>query len=391
LIPVLLKDVAGLVPGAFQGRGRGNKFLNDLTDADVLIHVVDGSGQADSEGNIVGIEGDGLSVKGATHPLHDLAWIRDELIEWVYSNVLYKWDAIRAKGQQRLAKMFSGYGQSQAVTMDVLSAVERHMEAVEGRDCALSNLHDWDEADLHRLVSAFLGVRFPMALAINKYDVSTSPQLVKDILDALPIHGAHAGVPMCAKREMQFVRSTICKATKKNESSSKDEEAGKPPKDTWQCLHEAMALKPPVLVFPVIDFVSYAPLPGLNRYATEDSSLPSAGMVACIQQSRGSAPSLWNDSQKIYVAPSRKYAANEATTMTGALRDVLVMKPGSTIDDCYHTLKRLGAVAGEFVRAEATSDLGVPPKPVPKHHVISKNVRIVKIMTKKKSAWQKAP
>lgn len=25
LLPVLLKDVAGLVPGAYQGRGRGNK------------------------------------------------------------------------------------------------------------------------------------------------------------------------------------------------------------------------------------------------------------------------------------------------------------------------------------------------------------------------------
>ena len=44
MIPVLLKDVAGLVPGAYQGRGRGNKFLNDLTDADVLVHVLDTSG-----------------------------------------------------------------------------------------------------------------------------------------------------------------------------------------------------------------------------------------------------------------------------------------------------------------------------------------------------------
>lgn len=34
-----LQDVAGLVPGAYTGRGRGNAFLNDLLDADVLIHV----------------------------------------------------------------------------------------------------------------------------------------------------------------------------------------------------------------------------------------------------------------------------------------------------------------------------------------------------------------
>eukprot|EP00955_Chlamydomonas_euryale_P030131 317501-Chlamydomonas_euryale.AAC.1 len=36
-----------------QGRGRGNAFLNDLTDADVLIHVVDASGRSDREGNVL--------------------------------------------------------------------------------------------------------------------------------------------------------------------------------------------------------------------------------------------------------------------------------------------------------------------------------------------------
>ena len=42
--------MAGLVPGACEGRGRGNKFLNDLLDADVLIHVIDLSGQTDENG-----------------------------------------------------------------------------------------------------------------------------------------------------------------------------------------------------------------------------------------------------------------------------------------------------------------------------------------------------
>lgn len=49
-VPVLLKDVAGLVPGACEGRGRGNKFLSDLLDADVLVHVIDLSGQTDEDG-----------------------------------------------------------------------------------------------------------------------------------------------------------------------------------------------------------------------------------------------------------------------------------------------------------------------------------------------------
>lgn len=45
-----MKDVAGLVPGACDGRGKGNKFLNDLLDADVLVHVIDVSGETDENG-----------------------------------------------------------------------------------------------------------------------------------------------------------------------------------------------------------------------------------------------------------------------------------------------------------------------------------------------------
>ena len=41
LVPVKLIDVAGLVPGAHQGKGLGNKFLDDARQAEVLIHVVD--------------------------------------------------------------------------------------------------------------------------------------------------------------------------------------------------------------------------------------------------------------------------------------------------------------------------------------------------------------
>lgn len=37
-------------PGAYLGRGRGNAFLNDLVDADSLVHVVDASGRSDAEG-----------------------------------------------------------------------------------------------------------------------------------------------------------------------------------------------------------------------------------------------------------------------------------------------------------------------------------------------------
>ena len=57
MVPVTLIDVAGLVPGAHEGRGRGNQFLSDLSRCDALIQVVDVSGSTDLEGNPVGSGG----------------------------------------------------------------------------------------------------------------------------------------------------------------------------------------------------------------------------------------------------------------------------------------------------------------------------------------------
>lgn len=49
-VPIELLDVAGLDLGAHEGKGLGNKFLDDLRHADALIHVVDVSDTTDAEG-----------------------------------------------------------------------------------------------------------------------------------------------------------------------------------------------------------------------------------------------------------------------------------------------------------------------------------------------------
>lgn len=49
-VPVTLIDVGGLVPESHLGRGIGNKFLDDIRQASVLIQIIDCSGLTDSEG-----------------------------------------------------------------------------------------------------------------------------------------------------------------------------------------------------------------------------------------------------------------------------------------------------------------------------------------------------
>ena len=380
LIPVMLKDVAGLVPGAYQGRGKGNAFLNDLTDADVLIHVLDSSGSSDAEGNKVLIDTIDSDATGASNPIDDLDWIFNELIQWVYSNIENKWDTVQRRGHNKLASMFSGYKQSQAFVWDVLMTVEKYLYKKEGRKNSLDHLNEWDEGDLYRLVAAFLGSRFPVALALNKVDLPTSALYCKQILDSLPYHGAHNGTPMSAHQEMKYVRKFIYAELKK-EKYTESNDNGSAPHQVLNCLQSSITLREPVLAFPVADMESYAPLPGLNEYATSDPSLPNAGMIACLNASGGASPSFWD-------AEMSKYTIRKPEKCL-KLRDVLTLKPGSTIEDCFLVLKWYGAIGGEFVRAEAACNIGDKPKPVKKDDLIGRHNRIIKIMTTRRREWQK--
>lgn len=385
LLPVMLKDVAGLVPGAYAGRGKGNKFLDDLTDADVLIHVVDASGSSDTEGNKVGFEQkDSTMISGAgSHPLNDLSWIRNELLQWVYSNLSAKWESVSRKGSPKLLGMFSGYRQSQSFVWDIILSVEKYLDSSEGRPHALDNLVEWDEGDLHRLVSAFLGVRFPMALALNKSDLPTAAKYVKEIKEALPIHGAHCAVPLCSKREMKFVRNSISN----NIFPGSDINASDAsiPEGVWSCLQKAIGLREPILVFPVNDMVTYEPLPGLMECSIGHSSLPSTGMIACLQAAGGSPPSQWNPSRKQYTATFNGIKNKDVL----AFRDVLVMKPGSTVEDAFVALKAMGALGGEFVRAEGAGRIREKAKLVKKDDFLCRSNRILRVMSNKRTQWQK--
>lgn len=271
--------------------------------------------------------------------------------------------------------MFSGYGQREAVTHNIFSALENFLDEHYQKDRPFDNIGEWNQGDIHRLVSAFLGVRFPMALALNKCDLPSSKKHIKVILEALPIHGAHAGTPLVARNEMSFVRQHLSKTKANGETAV--------PTGCWRCLTSAMMLQEPLLVFPVSDMSTYAPLPGLNKEAVGHPSLPSKGMIRCIKAAGGVPPTCWDDEHGIYNLPNSKKKMTQVK-----LRDAIMMKPGSTVEEVFLTLKNLGALSGDFVRAEACGTIGENPKPVPKNAVIGKKTRIIKIMSTKRTTWQ---
>ena len=82
-IPVELLDVAGLVPGASEGAGMGNQFLDDLNQADALIHVIDISGSTNEKGE---------QVPPLTHdPLKDIRFLEHEIDHWFFSDLNRLW------------------------------------------------------------------------------------------------------------------------------------------------------------------------------------------------------------------------------------------------------------------------------------------------------------
>ena len=80
-VPVQMIDVAGLVPGAHEGKGMGNQFLDDLRQADVLVHVIDISGGTNEKGEVVEV--------GSYDPSEDVKFLEVELDMW-YLGILKK-------------------------------------------------------------------------------------------------------------------------------------------------------------------------------------------------------------------------------------------------------------------------------------------------------------
>jgi len=156
-VPVELMDVAGLVEGASEGKGLGNEFLNNLAAADALIHVVDMSGETDSEGKPA--EGN--------YPGADLKIIENELDLW-YSNLLKKaWKTFsRTMEMQKtnfaegVEKQFSGLKVS----------VDDVKEAILKSGLNPEKPASWSEEQIAGFARLLRQITKPMIIVANKMD-----------------------------------------------------------------------------------------------------------------------------------------------------------------------------------------------------------------------------
>ncbi len=165
LIPVEFIDVAGLVPGAWQGRGLGNQFLDEIRKADALIHIVDASGGTDCEGRICKL--------GENDPLEDVKFLEREITMWM-ANILKKdWPKIARTVESESRDLLSMLEER----LSGLSIKRSHtLEALRKAKLNPDKPTSWSEEDFLRFVDVLRETAKPMLVVANKMDLPTSEE-----------------------------------------------------------------------------------------------------------------------------------------------------------------------------------------------------------------------
>lgn len=165
MVPVELLDVAGLVPDAWQGKGLGNKFLDDLRQADALINVVDASGSTDIEGNSVDV--------GSHDPTEDILFLRTEIECWMreiikngFAKIARQAKMQGSKPETILAERLQGLKVTESQIKDALREVPLPDDPTK-----------WDDDLLLRLCGAIRERSKPMIAAMNKADLASEENL----------------------------------------------------------------------------------------------------------------------------------------------------------------------------------------------------------------------
>ncbi len=167
MIPVELLDVAGLVPDAWQGKGLGNQFLDDLRQADALINVVDVSGSTDIEG---------LPVDPGTHdPTEDILFLRREIECWMreiikngFSKIARQARMQGSKPELILHERLAGLNVTEAQIKDALKVVSLPEDPTK-----------WDDDLLLALCTEIRAKAKPMIAAMNKADIAPEGNIEK--------------------------------------------------------------------------------------------------------------------------------------------------------------------------------------------------------------------
>lgn len=174
-VPVQILDVAGLVPGAHEGKGLGLEFLNDLSQADALIHIVDVSGSLNEKGEPI--------EKLSYNPANDIRFLEYELDMWYYQIFQKVWKKFSSKVNQTkenivkaIASQFSGL----KVNEDMVKAKMRALNLLD------KPIINWTDEELKALTTELRKETKPIIIAANKIDVAGAEEKFQKLKQEFP-------------------------------------------------------------------------------------------------------------------------------------------------------------------------------------------------------------
>lgn len=184
-IPIKLIDVAGLVPGAHEGKGLGNKFLDDARQAEVLIHVIDASGSTDIQGQPV--------PSGTHNPLEDVKFVENEFDQWMKQILQREWQKLSRELESKSGKIinaisqrFSGLGIDEYDIELVLHNLNLHTKKPQ----------DWSDSELLLFVQNLRKRTRPIIIAANKIDLCNDLNIINELKKT------HSVIPCSAETEL---------------------------------------------------------------------------------------------------------------------------------------------------------------------------------------------
>ena len=169
-VPIKLIDVAGLVPGAHEGKGLGNQFLDDARQADVLLHVVDISGSTDIQGQHVNI--------GTHDPREDIKFVEEEFDYWFKQILEREWHKLSRDIEKKSTKLVDGITDR----FSGLGVKEHHVhEALQSLDLMIKKPTEWNDSDITKFAQILRKKTKPMLIAANKADLCQDLEITNDI------------------------------------------------------------------------------------------------------------------------------------------------------------------------------------------------------------------
>ena len=175
-VPVKTLDVAGLVPGAHEGKGLGNKFLDDLRQADILIHVVDASGGTNEIGESV--------PTGSHDPTLDVKFLEEELNFWIKGILDANWNKLvkeniginKKKVEEVMVGQFSGLGLKREAILKTLRQLKLEEKP----------LNEWTSEDRVAYTKILREIGKPIVIAANKCDIDAAQKNYERLKQAFP-------------------------------------------------------------------------------------------------------------------------------------------------------------------------------------------------------------